>query len=175
MPGPRPLKEEELQYLRRLAMRRGLPATVWIKDVSVHRFLHKRGLVEDEDAVISSGASITREGMIEVAKSGRFTPYDPALIMDRYNAILSKLKAKLSGMALRVVGLQEWFNPDEPWELIRNLTFLRTEQNLWRSSSWFAPVGLLAEVQNWLEAELRGADGYKDNLYEALVAELNKE
>jgi hypothetical protein len=95
--------------------------------------------------------------------------------MDRYNAILSKLKAKLSGMALRVVGLQEWFNPDEPWELIRNLTFLRTEQNLWRSSSWFAPVGLLAEVQNWLEAELRGADGYKDNLYEALVAELNKE
>ena len=175
MPGPRPLKEEELQFLRRLAMRRGLPATVWIKDVSVHRFLHKRGLVENEDAVISSGASITDQGLMEVAKSGRFTPYDPALIMDRYNAILPKLKLKLSGMALRVVGLQEWFNPDEPWELIRSLTFLRTEQDLWRSSAHFAPVSLLSDVQHWLEAELRGADKYKDNLYEALVAELNKD
>lgn len=181
MSRPRPLNEKELQFLRRLAFRKGVPEHKYYANHTgsglgnTQAFLAKRGLVEDVKHPCGTGIAITEKGMIEVAKSGRFTPYDPALVMERYSAILPKFKAKLSGMALRVVGLQEWWNPDEPWELIRNLTFLRAEDNLWRSSAHFAPMSLISDVQHWLEAELRGAEGYKDNLYEALVAELNKE
>jgi len=175
MSRPRALNEKELQFLRRLAFRKGVPEHKHFQDKHVLALVLKRGLVEDVKHPCGDGIAITEKGMIEVAKSGRFTPYDPALVMERYSAILPKFKAKLSGMALRVVGLQEWWNPDEPWELIRNLTFLRMEENLWRNSAHFAPMSLIADVQHWLESELRGAEGYKDNLYEALVAELNKE
>lgn len=175
MSKPRPLNEKELQFLRKLAFRKGVPEHKHFQDKHVLALVLKRGLVEDVMHPCGEGIAITEKGMIEVAKSGRFTPYDPAVVMERYSSILPKFKAKLSDMALRVVGLQEWLSPDEPWNLIKNLTFLRVDQNLWRSSAHFAPMSLISDVQHWLEAELRGADGYKDNLYSALVAELNKE
>lgn len=73
MSRPRPLNEKELQFLRRLAFRKGVPEHKHSQDKQVIELVLKRGLAEDVEHRCGTRIAITKSGMIEVAKSGRFT------------------------------------------------------------------------------------------------------
>jgi hypothetical protein len=174
MAGPRPLKEEELRYLRILALRIGVPCTLGY-DTKILSFLTKRGLVEEVPVNSRSAVQITDKGLMEVAKSGRFTLYDPALLLKRYFYLHPRLKSKLNPMSLRVIGLQDYLNPEKPWEVVRNLTYLQMDQDLWRQSCGSQPMMILGNVLRWYESELSGESELATIRYDEVVAELNKE
>jgi len=167
MGAKRPLKEHELQALRHLAARRGFSSSV---DPKTGRFLKNRGLVSQDND--HAPFQITMGGLVEIAKSGRILPYDAMRIAREYVDIQRQARYLLNHMAIRVVFLNEWFDPSRPWELIENLAVLRMSPHLWRNEFDFSAKCILNLIQKWVESELDGEFDLADDRLAGLKSAL---
>ncbi len=153
----RKLKEEELHALRHLATRVGVGAPTYdIYDAATGKFLLGRGLVRVMEGRVFARHEITEEGLLEIARSGRVTLYDPAYLVNKYREIYEAVKPPLSDRANRVVGLYEYIDPSFPHRNLENILFLRHEEYLWKAGSRGEADFLLAIVRDWLANTIEG-------------------
>ena len=171
----RKLKEGELQALRFLATRVGVGTPTYdMFDPPTARFLVGRGLVRAMKGMLFERYEITEEGLLEIARSGRLTLFDPAYLVERYREILKEIKPILDVRSTRVVGIADYIDPCYPHRNLENLMFLRKEEHLWRAGSRGEADFLLCLVSSWLTHTIEGNETIAKGSESRVFAEVER-
>jgi len=165
----RALREEELRLLRYLAARKGCSNMLFGADLAMAKFLKGRGLLSQDNE--HAPYQITIDGMVEVAKSGQFSTYNPIRLMERWCTVVRLANPTLYRMARGNTQLYSWIDPAKPWENVENLTYLRAREDLWTDKDRGRATAIVSRIHKWLDSELAGEVSFYEPLIEMLSEE----
>ena len=164
----RPLSHEEMQDLRRLCLWSGMVKWADSYESKRMRFLKGRGLVDSpkEGMGAANRYFITKEGLAEVARSGRFTLYDANHLLASYAEAVKIIKPFVDKFCLRAYPFQEHMNPENVRDMLWSLAYVRGNPDYWTSSSKSYAYSLMGAIARIVGQILDGEpeEGTEENL-----------
>lgn len=154
----RELRGSELKLLRYLASRRWCSTTLTGDEAKIARFLKGRGIVSQDNE--RSPFQITVDGLVEIAKSGQVTIFDPAQLVERWSEVYKMASPVLKRISVRNVDIYGHIDPSRPWENITCNVELAESDNIWISEFGHTARWILYAINRWLDCELSGEGSY---------------